>query len=144
MAGLDRRQRHSGRGRLDLVRAQRLALVLLLVVAALAAFHPAAATARPPDTGADSARDGRSDRPFATSSGQHGIENRDAAPPTLERRAACGVDGFAPQGHRSDHSFPTRWTRLQRRVHAGPASRTAGGNSSRGPPRAAGATSPLA
>ncbi len=148
MAGLDTRKQQGGGepvgDRPVLARIRRLTLVLLLVVAGLAAFHPAAATARPLSSATDPMAAERPGGPFATDSGQHGIENHDPAPPAAERRAARGVDSFAAQAHRSEQSFPARRTRLERRVHAGPPSRAAGGNSSRAPPQAAGVTSPLA
>lgn len=149
MAGYETRCRNRGRDelvgdRLDSARARRLTLALLLVVAGLAALHPASATARPLREVADRTSAGHPDGPFATDSGQHGIENRDPGPPTFERRAALGADSFAPQAHRSDRSLPALSTRLQGRGAAFPPSWSAGGNSSRAPPRVAGATSPLA
>ena len=86
MAGFDTRRRRQGRGEpvddgLGLVRIQRLTLVLLLVAAGLAAFNPAAATARPLSSATDPMAVERPGGPFATDSGQHGIENRDPAPP---------------------------------------------------------------
>jgi hypothetical protein len=148
MAGLDARKQQGGGepvgDRPVLARVRRLTLVLVLVVAGLAAFHPAAATARPLSSATDPMAAERLGGAFASDSGQHDIDHRDSAPPALERRAARGVDSFTPQTQRSDQSLPARWTRLQRRVHAGPPSRAADGNSSRAPPQASGATSPLA
>jgi hypothetical protein len=142
MAGCDAIRAHGGRNepigdRLNLVRVRRLTLVLLLVVAGLAAFHPATATARPYSPATDPIAVARPGGPFATESGQHGIENRDPAPRTVDRRAARGVDSTAPRIHRPDQSLSAHRTRLRRPVHAVPPSRAAGGNSSRAPPRAA-------
>ena len=149
MAGCDAGQGYRGwdeliGDRLRPARVRRLTLVLLLVAVGLAVFHPAPADARPLSSATDPMATERPGGPFATDSGQHGIENRDPAPATFERKAARGVDSFAPQTHRSEQNLPARRTRRHRRVHAGPPSRAAGGNSSRAPPRAAGATSPLA
>ena len=149
MAGYDAERGYSGRDepigdRLRFARARLLTLALLLAVAGLAVFHPAAAAGRPLSSAADPTASEGLSGPFATNSGQHGLENRDPAPPAPERRAARGVDGLALQVNRPDQSLPARRTRLQRRMHAGPPSRAACGNSSRAPPRTGGATSPLA
>lgn len=149
MAGRDAGREYRGRDeligdRLGPAQVRRLTLALLLVLAGLAAFHPAPATGRPLSSAADRMSAERQGGLFATDSGQHGIENRDPAPPALERRTARGTDSFARQTNLSDPSHSAQGTRLQCRIHAGPPSRTPGGNSSRAPPRAAAVTSPLA
>jgi hypothetical protein len=142
MAGCDATRGDRGRDepigdRLGPVWVRLLTLVLLLVASGLAAFPPAPAIGRPVSSATDPMAAARPGGPFATNSGEHGIENRDPAPPTCERRAARGVDSFAPQTHPSDQSLPARRARLQRRIRAVPSSRAAGGNSSRAPPRPA-------
>jgi len=142
MAGSEARRAYRGRDepiadRLGRERVRRLTLALLIIAVGLTAFHPATATARPLSSATNATAAERPGGPFATDSGQHGIENRDPAPQTLERRAACGVDSFAPQTHRPGQSLPARRARRQRRIHAVPPSRAAGGNSSRAPPQAA-------
>jgi hypothetical protein len=142
MAGSEAKRAYWGRDesigdRLDRARIRRLTLVLLFVAAALATFHPASATARPLSSATDPMAAERPGGPFATDSGQHGIQERDPSPLTFEHRAARGVDGFAPQTHPSDQTLPARRARLQSRVHAVPPSRAAGGNSPRAPPPAA-------
>src|SRR5512141_61602 len=122
---------------------RRLAIVLVVVVAALAASRPAPTAARPPEAAAGWTHAGHAGDLYTTDTGQHGIEQRDAPPPAPERRVGRAFDALPQFGSGPVQAHPVVRVRLRLR-HGAPPSRTRGGNSPRAPPGAAGAIRPLA